>query len=177
MTKIIDYIIDYITDPIHGTKEKILFMSGALILEFVVAVTSVIIIFNILGPMGIIDTSDTSSHMADIDTLSEKGYIIIVLILFISALVEELMFRFPLVILNNNRNIQFIAIVLFSILFGLVHGDIYNIFIQGSSGIILSIVFLKCGGSDPFNNKNVLIGLLCSTTVHATFNIITITMI
>jgi predicted Abi (CAAX) family protease len=38
-----------------------------------------------------------------------------------------------------------IALIL-SIIFGLIHGNAYNILLQGVGGIVYSIIFLKCGG-------------------------------
>ena len=173
MNKVIDCLTSYYDNP----KDKIALMVGALILKFVVVIIGAIILFNILEPMGIIDTSSTSSNVEDIDSIISKGYTLMILLLILAAFTEEMMFRFPLVLFNNGeRYKQLIAVIGFSILFGYIHGNVYNIFMQGFGGLILSIVFLKCGGSDPFKIKNVLIGILCSTTVHATFNIIVISL-
>ncbi len=62
------------------------------------------------------------------------------------AWIEEVVFRLPLSIaVTNGWSLSAIlaCAVFLSIIFGLSHGR-YNIFIQGVSGIFLSLLFLKC---------------------------------
>lgn len=85
------------------------------------------------------------------------------------VLLEELMFRFPLVILvwlqYSLRSVLMFALI-FSILFGLAHGSSEHILIQGVDGFLLSLLFLKCGGLQgrPFK------ALACSFTAHWLYN-------
>jgi len=91
------------------------------------------------------------------------------LFLFVAALVEELLFRFPLVFYIENWGNSwqlFTAIILFSIIFGAVHGSVKNIFLQGVFGFIYSLIFLKCGGLQGRYVK----ALCMSTLAHVTTN-------
>ena len=92
--------------------------------------------------------------------------------LYFSAAIEEIIFRcIPLMlaveILGTSKKVFLVAI--FSlIIFGTSHGGYDHIFLQGISGFICCIVFLKCGGF----NENYLKGFLSSTTSHFLFNMI-----
>lgn len=70
--------------------------------------------------------------------------------LFGLALQEELVFRFPmllpLMLFGFNKKTACLTILPFSFLFGIAHGHLYNLAFQGVSGILFSLVFLKCGG-------------------------------
>jgi membrane-anchored protein YejM (alkaline phosphatase superfamily) len=66
---------------------------------------------------------------------------------------EEIIFRTPLLIviwlqkwLGRSLAVVLITSVVLSVLFGLVHGSIANIFTQGVGGLIWSVLFLKSGG-------------------------------
>lgn len=93
-------------------------------------------------------------------------------LILIKGLLEETIWRFaPLslgtIILGQSRLILIIAIIS-SIGFGIIHGNFLNIFQQGIGGLILSIMFLKCGG---FQGKYVK-AFLTTSTAHILFNII-----
>ena len=71
------------------------------------------------------------------------------IILLGMAFIEEIFFRFPLVLLVALKLRLWIILavsVILSIIFGLLHGGIPNIFLQGIGGLFYSILFLKCGG-------------------------------
>src|SRR3989344_6876434 len=89
--------------------------------------------------------------------------------LFTVAAVEEIVFRFPLAIAIyfelSLKRVLIVALVL-SALFGIAHGGIHNIFIQGVSGFIYSILFLKAGGLQ----KNYTKALTVTTTMHFLYN-------
>ncbi len=88
--------------------------------------------------------------------------------LIIMAFIEELLFRLPLAIpvkLNwSSRNVLVVTVIL-SALFGWAHGA-DHIFIQGMSGFIYSIIFLKCGGFQKKFSK----AFLSVVATHFLFN-------
>jgi len=67
------------------------------------------------------------------------------------ALVEELIYRAPLLLLNLagqgrvNCSALLLAVVL-SVMFGVDHGNWQNIFIQGFGGLLYCLLFFKAGG-------------------------------
>lgn len=112
-------------------------------------------------------------------------------ILVLAAMLEELLFRLlPLVAtalvtalvvcLVNERAGKNIdigkAVIVMSLLvavpvslyFGYGHGNIFNLFIQGFTGFILSMVYIKCGGV----SLGFLKGFAFSSVLHFTFNAI-----
>jgi hypothetical protein len=66
------------------------------------------------------------------------------------------------------------TLFLTSIVFGLAHGSFRNIFMQGVSGVVYGLVFLKWRGLTQARYvdriKNTAKGLLASTIVHSSFN-------
>lgn len=85
---------------------------------------------------------------------------------------EELFFRAPLALAAkiwtaNFQRVIWLAIA-YSAIFALAHtGGMTTFFFQGVGGLILSVIFLKCGGSQSKFIKP----FTCSTLVHAFFNI------
>ena len=83
--------------------------------------------------------------------------------------VEELIFRAPLALpaaLGLDRLIAPMMAAL-SILFGLAHGDgLPHVLIQGGGGIILSFVFLRCGGL----HRHPIRGWSCATAAHGLYD-------
>jgi hypothetical protein len=83
---------------------------------------------------------------------------------------EEACYRFfPLVLAiekwGNSNKVLVVAVVA-SIFFGLDHAHhplFFKMFVQGAFGLILSIVFLKCGGF----NKNYFKAFATTTVMHA----------
>lgn len=60
-----------------------------------------------------------------------------------------------------------------SILFGLLHGGIHHIWLQGVSGVLYATVYLKCGGMRNETGKDMK-AFSASTIVHAAHNMILI---
>lgn len=112
-------------------------------------------------------------------------------IITLTEMVEELIFRVvPLVAtalitalvvylinaytgkdINIRRAVIAVALVVAlpcSLYFGYGHGNIFNLFVQGVTGYILSLVYIKCGGV----SWNLLTGFLSSSAMHFLFNAI-----
>jgi len=90
--------------------------------------------------------------------------------LYASAALEEILFRlipltFAVEVWGTSKKVFLVAIVS-SIIFGVLHGGYDHIFLQGISGFVYCIVFLKCGGL----NENYIKGFLSSSTAHFLFN-------
>lgn len=70
-------------------------------------------------------------------------------VLLVLAVVEEVVFRLPLVLAKrifcSTTSVLACAIV-FSAVFGYVHAGGWSIPVQGVTGLVLSTIFLKCGG-------------------------------
>lgn len=92
--------------------------------------------------------------------------------IFSLAVIEEVTFRF--VLLGGAIQIWgatwpvLLVMVISSIVFGLMHGGPVNILLQGVSGVVFSIVFLKCGGFD----HAFLMALMVAAITHCIFNTI-----
>lgn len=96
--------------------------------------------------------------------------------LFISVLFEELAFRlFPLVIAIQSEwptwGILLVAAVM-SAIFGLLHGGIPYVFVQGVFGFAYSILFLKCGGLE----KKYIKALSVTVAIHFLWNAILVSV-
>ena len=90
--------------------------------------------------------------------------------LFFQAFLEECIFRLiPLSIVIGAgckfRAVVFTAI-LSSVIFGLVHGNVYCIFFQGFGGLIYCFLFMKCGGLQKKYGR----ALLVTTITHFLYN-------
>lgn len=92
-----------------------------------------------------------------------------------AAAAEELLFRLPLALAvwrwGTSWKVVLSAVIL-SAIFGAVHGTLMHIFIQGVIGLVLSTVFLKCGG---FQGRYVK-ATVASSATHAMFNGVLITL-
>ncbi len=90
----------------------------------------------------------------------------------VSPLFEELIFRLgflfvPIQIFSNSAPLPiFTAVVWSSVIFGYMHGGFKKVPLQGVSGLILSVVFLKCGGW----NGDFFIATCVSVTAHSLIN-------
>ena len=87
------------------------------------------------------------------------------------AFFEEILFRFPLsLIIEYDRSIAEVltAALVLSVIFGVIHGSVHHIFIQGVGGFIYSILFLKSGGLQKDYPKAVAV----TTVIHFMFNAI-----
>lgn len=93
-----------------------------------------------------------------------------ILILALTALLEEVLFRLPLALFVRWWDIRAALIVaaMVSVVFGFLHGDVWHVLIQGASGFLYCIVYLKCGGSWGRYWK----GLFSAFAAHALFNAI-----
>lgn len=98
----------------------------------------------------------------------------------ICAGIEEAIFRlFPLVIIQllffpllkeKGKTILLLSsVVILSVLFGYLHGNVLNITLQGVAGLFFSVLYLKRGG---YWNNDPVKGLCSSTAAHALFNIV-----
>jgi membrane protease YdiL (CAAX protease family) len=95
---------------------------------------------------------------------------------------EEVVFRLiPLtlvaavlrhIISNDNIPTRLTILVIISLIFGYIHGGYDHLLVQGVSGLMFGIVYMKCGGSNYKSNIHVFRGLLCSTFVHYSVNYI-----
>jgi membrane protease YdiL (CAAX protease family) len=91
--------------------------------------------------------------------------------LLYAAACEELVFRLPLGFLAERWGASYkllIGVILSSMLFGIIHGNPYHLLMQGVSGILYSMIFLKCGGS----NRNYIKAFLSCIAAHFLYNIV-----
>ncbi|HOX95918.1 MAG TPA: CPBP family glutamic-type intramembrane protease [Candidatus Woesebacteria bacterium] len=86
------------------------------------------------------------------------------------AFIEEIMFRglplFLVLLFDKSRKYWPIVAVISSILFGLTHGQIGNVFIQGVGGMTFCIFFVAMWKV----KKNSLWALVATTFTHAWYN-------
>lgn len=91
------------------------------------------------------------------------------LVILFMAFIEEVKFRLPLSVFVWLKlptwGIMLVAILL-SVLFGLLHGNGYNIPLQGFGGLLYSILYLKCGGMQKKPGKAIIV----TTLAHALHN-------
>lgn len=160
---------------------------SAILLSLLWDIMSILILYNIkFGQLDAGISSNTASpknmHISQMDFFLQ---------LPLSALFEEVVFRYiPFVILIINairknrllpshRSIIIMGIVS-SIIFGYLHGNIINVFIQGVGGFILFGVFSNCYYLAVRSHKNgmqsILVALLCSTIVHFLGNTILLSL-
>lgn len=86
------------------------------------------------------------------------------------ALFEEAMFRLPLMIAvdtDAGEGVALLFAAVLSVIFGVLHGGIINVFLQGAGGFMCCILFLKCGGYQ----KKYVQALAVSTTAHFLWNL------
>jgi hypothetical protein len=109
-----------------------------------------------------------SAPPGTVDTALPDGWKGLALI-WLDAPIEELSFRMPLAIPAMLRRETLLApmIAALSIAFGLAHGtDLWHVCAQGGAGLILSFVFLRCGGL----HGHPLRGWSLSSATHALYN-------
>ena len=115
-------------------------------------------VFRILENFGVSPVSD----VVLLEDLQRPLYLFL-LIVVLSPPAEELLFRFAPIritgLITKNKYILWSVIILVSLLFGAVHGSWHHIFLQGISGIIFSVAFLRDG-------------LMSSTVAHASTNFV-----
>ncbi|NTW14672.1 MAG: CPBP family intramembrane metalloprotease [Candidatus Moranbacteria bacterium] len=91
------------------------------------------------------------------------------ILIFILACIEEMLFRLPLVIVVSPGSSPYLILalaVLLSIGFGFAHGDPNNILCQGVMGFLYCLVFLSCGGLSQHYGT----ALMISTITHFLHN-------
>ena len=108
------------------------------------------------------------------DLLEQKGWII-TLVLVLASVFEELTFRllpiifFSIFVDEVEIDWKLISVVIVSsVLFGVFHGSLNNIPLQGVLGVLFCIVFLKNGGLQ----KKYIRATLASISVHLSYNVI-----
>jgi hypothetical protein len=93
--------------------------------------------------------------------------------MFAGIVMEEVLFRLPLAFAV--RYLRFVGVLLsvlvLSIAFAWVHGNLSTgrLLLQGMGGIVLSVIFLKCGGL----NGKVLKPLAVCVGYHITWDVLT----
>lgn len=95
------------------------------------------------------------------------------LLLIMAAAFEELIFRvipMSFALSLENDYVVLITVLISSMLFGWTHGGWINVLLQGFGGLTLCLCFLKCGGFSGNFPK----AFLCSTTLHALMNMISL---
>lgn len=104
---------------------------------------------------------------------SYAGSIPVIVLIYIplAALFEELLFRLiPLslaICKSKTPEMVLFAIISSSFLFGMLHGNVFRVIIEGVVGVILSVLFLKCGAYQ----KKFFKATMCSTAAHYALNI------
>lgn len=141
------------------------------------------------------DQENTTANTGDTTIDMASPWIVIFLIY--AAFSEEFSFRLiPLVALfgaskrifpNIKVPRRLFFIIISSFLFGILHGGLDHLLVQGITGVILCIVFLKCGGGSEISHssgglyyhkddflyvKSILRGLACATFTHFWINYI-----
>ena len=149
----------WLMTSVHDRRIYLLIL-GSLLIGY----ADVFVVFGLLKAFGIVLHTGVSEPRIDI-TVSTLPFLLIFM-----ALIEEIMFRLPLAVAVEARapkaTILLFAAVL-SLAFGLLHGGILNIFIQGFGGFMYCVLFLKCGGYQKKYSQ----ALAVSTTAHFLWNL------
>ena len=94
---------------------------------------------------------------------------------------EEIVFRLipitlvlpfaSFVIKRENSLLKYVFVILSSTIFGYVHGGYDHLLVQGINGVMLCVVYMKCGGLRNFYDYKVYSkGLICVSFVHFVSN-------
>lgn len=149
----------WLTTPVRDRKVY-LWILGSLIVGYI-KVSVVFAIFDLLGL-----TLHPQASEAKINITSSG----LPFFLIFMALIEEVIFRLPLAVAveaEAEKSAILLFALLLSLAFGLAHGSILNIFIQGFGGFIYCILFLKCGGYQKKYSQ----ALAVTTTAHFLWNL------
>jgi membrane protease YdiL (CAAX protease family) len=108
-----------------------------------------------------------------LSALNEEPIIFVYVLVPIIVLTEEFFFRLPLMFLTDAQpKTILIGAIFLSTIFGFTHGGWQQLPVQGFLGLILCLVFLKCGGIKEKPGK----AFLSSSFVHFTFNWLLLTI-
>lgn len=124
-------------------------------------------------------------YSANVDRLEYPFYLLVLIIPF-AALAEEILFRFFPFLIVFELCAKFdirpkVPVLLVSIaasfLFGVLHGNILNVFVQGTAGLVYTYIFLTFSTDDPFmgtleGNEILKLnrGLMASSVMHTLSN-------
>lgn len=144
--------------------------------------------FVVVGFILFLSGAEFSQHVASSNEFTNSF-----LLIPFTAIAEEVLFRWgPMVVLvfsltfffrnrrltkeqffNLERYFLLVLVILSSIIFGWVHGNIFNVLLQGVSGVIFYIIYLRCyfierecGVRDRFQ----IVPLAESSAYHAVAN-------
>ena len=161
-------MLDWLKKEAVGKHVYFLIICSALI-NLIEALLVNVVIYT-LHNLNIITITERPSNQ-DIEILS--WYFLPFLIF--AAFKEEIVFRLPL-FFAIEREVSFQKMIFFtiilSVIFGLFHGSIVNIFMQGFCGFVFCILFLKCGGYQ----KKYIKAITVTTMAHFTYNLIIVTL-
>lgn len=135
---------DWFEDEPSPSK-TLLLMTGCVVLNFAISL-AVVAIYAKFGvhPLssGTIDSNEVINGTIPANVFLSGVFI------------EEIVFRAPLsiavFIFGECAPVLIVASLISSIIFGFIHGDIWNVACQGVGGLIYCVIFLKTGG---FNGK------------------------
>lgn len=137
---------------------------GMIVADVVIPIIAQLIDHTLL-PQNLVMTATAVSERS-VPILSLKAFVITTCAEFI----EEFAFRFiPLALtflIFGRSRMVLVAALLSSIVFGYLHGGYDLMFTLGFMGLMLCLVFLKCGGM----NGSVIKGFLCSFLAHFSVN-------
>jgi|GEM_PF-2868500 len=105
------------------------------------------------------------------DEMYERWGSLFFVAIFISALIEEVFFRFVPILLatrvyNGYPVISVVIIFSYQIFFGYIHGNMKNVIFQGIGGVIYVFLFILVGGLHNF-----FVGLFYIATIHTLSNL------
>ena len=143
--KIIAHVVDHIWFAIEHITNAIIY---ALMLLGIMLFMS-LIVHNLIVPLvPQKDKQEISKDTSDFKDMKTKPTVYIWGRVFAAATIEEFLFRFlPLTLLwvmkVRNNLIVGTTILVSSVIFGYLHGNYLNIFLQGVGGMIYGIIFWK----------------------------------
>lgn len=89
--------------------------------------------------------SFTDNNVEEIDDLFYRPFVILLSLILSCALLEEVMFRWPLAYFVNNTSLLIIATIISSVTFGWIHGGRHYVPIQGVMGLVYASQFILLG--------------------------------
>ncbi len=135
-------------------KQVVYYIIGFAILNLVLQ-TSGLKIAELLA----IDLSSMSKNTMT-DTTPDIFYMMIV-----PVLMEEATFRLGPIFCAKKLELStpkiLMVALISSVAFGYLHGNVYNIFFQGTAGFLYSLLLLKCGGLQEHYGKALVVPIIC----------------